>query len=228
MKMENGNGLILLVRFPEIGKVKTRLAEKIGDELTLGLYECFVRDTVDRLKKLDCDLHVFVTPGEQLINMKLWLREDFPLHPQEGDDLGERMKNAFSKMFKLGYTSCVIMGSDMPDVPVTVEAFRKLANADAVIAPTEDGGYYLLGFRRDNFLPGVFHRVEWSTEKVFAQTMDIFFKSKRTPVILPVWWDIDTYSDLLAFFRRNENNDAFQTSHTMKYMLTHRSQWVHP
>lgn len=205
-----------------MGKVKTRLAHAIGDEAALKLYKCFVKDTVEKLKKLDCDIHLFLTREATKGDMRAWLGSNLPRHVQEGNDLGERMKNAFYDMFGLGYGSCLVMGTDLPDVPLTVpvEAFHKLEKSGAVIAPSEDGGYYLLGFQRAGFLPAVFHRVEWGTDKVFSQTLDIFQRHQRSPLILPVWWDVDDIGDLEDLFRRNQNNQAFQSSHTMKVLRT--------
>ena len=103
-------------------------------------------------------------------------------------------------------------------VALVIEGFSKLENGGVVIAPSEDGGYYLLGFQRSHFLPSVFHRVEWSTHKVFAQTLDIFMRHHRSPLILSVWRDVDDMGDLEDLFHRNKANMAFQSSHTMKLL----------
>ncbi|MCP5052628.1 MAG: glycosyltransferase, partial [bacterium] len=138
-------GLVLFLKYPEKGKTKTRLAKDIGDDLAIGLYDCFVRDLVPRFGLLDCDLHLFLTPARRIPDTHQWLDTSLPIHPQAGKDLGERMKNAFSTLFRLGYESCLIMGGDIPDVPSEFpqKAFEALETAGAAIAPTLDGGYYL-------------------------------------------------------------------------------------
>lgn len=215
-------GLILMVKGPELGKVKTRLAQAIGEKSALKLHKAFAKDTVKRFSGLDCDLHIFLTGDNSSDKMKDWLGKDLPLHVQKGNDLGERMKHAFQEMFDAGYHSCLVMGSDLPDVPLTIpqEAFRKLENSRSVIAPSEDGGYYLLGFTRSGFLPSVFHRVEWGSSSVFSQTLDIFLRHNRSPIILPVWRDIDDMNDLEDVFQRNRDSREFQSSHTMKILKT--------
>jgi rSAM/selenodomain-associated transferase 1 len=225
--MMKRRGLILFLKYPEVGKVKTRLAKDIGDTLAAGLYECFVSDLVEKLVTLDCDLHLFMTPREKLEDMQEWLAAELPLHVQEGADLGERMEHAFLKLFRLGYETCVIMGSDLPDVPVEIprEAFKCLEFNPAVIGPSQDGGYYLIGFQRSSFCRAVFHQVEWSTEQVFRQTMAIFQREALKPEILREWQDIDSVEDLEDLFDRSlDNSVPFNSSRTMRYLQQHRQE----
>ena len=218
-------GLVLFLKYPQEGKVKTRLSTDLGETLTFQLYECFIRDMLDKLEPLAYDLHLFIAPPGKVAAMKQWLERDLPVHPQQGRDLGERMKQAFKKMFQGGYESCVLMGSDLPDLPANVpaEAFESLKTSGAVIAPAADGGYYLLGFQRRHFGDAVFQNIEWSTERVFQQTLTIL-KQKKIPVkILPRWWDVDNVKELKALLKRNKKT-GFNQSRTMKFLWEHQDE----
>ena len=224
-KKQNKCGLVLFLKYPQKGTVKTRLAKRIGDTLTLRLYECFIRDMLDKSIALPYDLHIFVASPDKVAAMYQWLGRDLPVHGQKGRNLGERMKQTFEKMFQLGYESCVLMGSDFPDLPASVVtgAFAGLETSEAVIAPAVDGGYYLIGFQRLHFCESVFQNVAWSTERVFQQTMDIFKQEKIRVKILRKWWDVDDFDELKNFMERNINSD-FANSRTMKFLLQHKKE----
>lgn len=222
-KKQNKCGFVLFLKYPQKGKIKTRLANIIGDTFTLQLYECFIRDMLDKLTSLPYDLHIFVAPSDKVTAMCQWLGRDLPVHAQEGRDLGERMKQTFGKMFQMGYESCVLMGSDFPDLPgsVLIDAFEGLKTAEAVIAPAADGGYYLMGFQHPHFCESVFQNVAWSTDRVFQQTMDIFKQEKIRVKILRKWWDVDDLDELKEFMERNINSE-FRNSRTMKFLIEHK------
>ena len=208
--MNRSKGLILFIKYPEAGKVKTRLAKTIGHQKALELYESFIRETLTRLQKVEATLHLFFTPDCRQADMESWLGTSncFPLHPQQGNHLGERMISAFKAMFNLGFDYCLITGSDVPDAPVAVftEAFNSLKSTPAIIAPTKDGGYYLLGFQKKNFCEAIFHNVDWSTNRVFQQTMNIFKQNNMTPCVLQEWQDVDTIDDLKDLQQRGTLN----------------------
>lgn len=227
MNAETGECLILFSKYPQEGKVKTRLAKAIGDGLALGLYECFIRDMLDKLGPLPYSLHLFVTPPDKKTAMQQWLGKDAALHAQEGHDLGARMQKAFEEMFQQGYESCVLIGCDFPDLPAAVlhEAFDKLKSTEAVIGPTRDGGYYMLGFQRSRFCKSIFHNIEWSTETVFEKTMAVFKRENIRVAMVRQWWDVDDPKDLKDFFERNKIGD-FRHSHTMKFLLQHEQQVI--
>jgi rSAM/selenodomain-associated transferase 2/rSAM/selenodomain-associated transferase 1 len=224
-KKQNKCGLVLFLKYPQKGTIKTRLAKRIGDTLTLQLYECFIRDMLDKLTPLLFDLHVFVAPPDKATAMCQWLGRNLPVHAQEGSDLGERMKQTFDKMFQMGYDSCVLIGSDFPDLPASVltDAFEGLKTAEAVIAPAADGGYYLIGFQHFHFCEVVFQNVAWGTDRVFQQTMDIFKQEKIRVKPLRKWWDVDDFTELENFMERNMNGKS-GNSRTMRFLLQHKEE----
>ncbi|MBA4417824.1 MAG: hypothetical protein C0392_07930 [Syntrophus sp. (in: bacteria)] len=214
-EMSNKECIILFVKYPERGKVKTRLAESVGTEHALALYRLFVKDIMATLQEGDYELIIAFSPPHSLESFQGWLGKDHHYIPQKGDDLGERMKNAFKDAFALGLQHVLLIGSDSPDLSgdIIMTAFESLKSNDAVIGPTYDGGYYLIGFRYDTFLPRVFEGIPWSTARVFQDSMDIFESGKYLIRVLPEWRDIDTLDDLKAFFERNKgsNREAFQS-----------------
>ncbi|MCP4214568.1 MAG: glycosyltransferase [bacterium] len=212
-------GLIYILKYPEAGKVKTRLAKDLGNEVTLELYHCFIRDMLTTLSGLDCEIHIFISPPEKQEAMRKLLAENdcnFPVHPQQGNDLGERMQAAFERLFNMGPESVAIIGSDFPDLPLTrlEEAMDALEKSDAVIGPTSDGGYYLLGFHRHTFCTKVFQNMPWSTDAVFRETAARLENEGLTAAVLPTFWDVDDINDLQRFMKRNKQDN----SETMRFL----------
>ena len=134
--------------------------------------------------------------------------EDYLYMPQKGEDLGERMRNGFIQTFAEGFKRVILIGSDIPGLPLEFieEAFTSLRDKDAVIGPSLDGGYYLIGFRNKTFSPKVFEGIPWSTEKVFEETMKVLEKERLTVHTLPRWRDIDTIEDLKNLPGRSTNS----------------------
>lgn len=205
MNERKDNCVILFIREPIRGQVKTRLAAAVGADLAVELYRRFVEDTVSTLNGLSVPTRCYYDgPGgtEALGN---WLGGRCHYLRQSGDGLGRKMANAFRDAFADGFAKVVLIGSDLPDLPAALieRAFAELQSHDAVIGPARDGGYYLIGFTTAHFLPEVFERISWSTERVFEQTMGILNSRGRKTHVLPRWHDVDTWSDLEDLIRRN-------------------------
>lgn len=206
--MKKDKALIFFCRRPVAGKVKTRLAASLGGELTARLYSSFLKDLSGAARGSGAEVYLFHTPpaGDGRV-LKRLLNEDFNYLTQRGADLGERMLSAFSSVYKAGFKKAVIIGSDTPDLPAAAlrSAFRALDKKQAVIGPAYDGGYYLLGFGRENFQPGVFTGIKWSGPDVFKLTVGHLRRGGCSYASLKKRRDIDTLKDLLAFYRRNRN-----------------------
>ncbi|MEK0337635.1 MAG: TIGR04282 family arsenosugar biosynthesis glycosyltransferase [Nitrosopumilus sp.] len=211
--------ILFFVKYPEQGNVKTRLSSIIGEDITVELYRNFILDMLDILDKIEANVCICFHPGNHKEKFLHWLGPDYFYKPQKGKDLGERMKNAFKSGFEEGYEKIIILGSDTPDLPKEIieEAFRALDANAAVIGPSVDGGYYLIGFGKDTFLPEIFQGIEWSTDSVFSETINILKKVSSTVHILPCWQDIDTITDLKSFFKKNQNSE-FSKSKTIIYI----------
>ena len=223
MSRDSKNCVLFFVKYPVPGRVKTRLAEQIGSDVAAELYRNFVMDILATLKKLDVNIINVFDPPDSKEQFQQWLGKECSYFPQVGLDLGQRMKNAFLQAFSGDFDSVIIIGSDVPDLPAKyIElAFDALDTNDVAIGPASDGGYYLIGFARNAFLPEAFERISWSSNKVCDQTIDILKKYRQKLYLLPQWHDVDTLVDLKSFLRRNENS-AFSKSATMCYLIKNK------
>jgi uncharacterized protein len=213
--------LILFIKSPETERVKSRLAAVVGEKMARRFYRCFVEDLLDSLDQGDYCLKIFFyPPGEQPVLSK-WLGYERSCEPQTGDDLGQRMKNAFEKCFAEGFDKAILIGSDSPDLPREIidEGFAALTSCDTVIGPSCDGGYYLIGCQVATFLPELFLGIPWSTEGVLKSTRAILDKKGLSVSVLPPWRDIDTYEDLKALVERHRNT-PFAKSRTVRCALS--------
>jgi uncharacterized protein len=189
------NALIIFVRNPELGKVKTRLAASIGDTKTLDIYTYLLQHTYEVADSIYADKFIFYT--DAINENDLW--NDYYKLVQSNGDLGERMEKAFQFVFNLGYTSACIIGSDCLDLNKEIlnQAFSNLKNNDVVIGPAADGGYYLLGMNTvENPL---FENKKWSTNSVFESTINDCKNKNLTYHLLETLTDIDTEDDLKKY-----------------------------
>jgi rSAM/selenodomain-associated transferase 1 len=223
MNRDSKNCVLFFVKYPAPGRVKTRLAEQIGQDAAADLYRNFVTDILATLKSLDANFKIVFALGGSQDQFQQWLGKEYSYIPQVGQDLGQRMENAFLQAFNEGFKDVIVIGSDSPDLPKEYLelAFTTLDTNDIVIGPSSDGGYYLIGFTREAFLPEAFERITWSSDKVFVQTVDILKQHRHRVCLLPQWYDVDTLADLESFLQRNENS-VFSKSVTMHYLLEHK------
>lgn len=186
------NALIIFTRNPELGKCKTRLAKTVGDDAALHIYKYLLQHTADVAKKVEADRFVFYS--ENIIEDDLWDAKHFRKKLQKGHDLGERMLEAFSEIFKLNYKRVCIIGSDLLDLDSKIieEAYDRLNQSDVVIGPSQDGGYYLLGMKK--LFPKVFKNKDWGTETVREFTLRDLQRHKV--YVLETLNDIDTFQDM--------------------------------
>ena len=200
--------LIVFVKAPRPGQVKTRLARFLGEAAAGELYRCFVADLLAMLAGLALVPRVYFYPAEAGAVMRDWLGEEYSLFPQQGDSLGDKMSHALAETFQAGADKAVLIGSDLPDLPPVIikEALTALEQSPAVIGPGIDGGYYLIGFTAAGFTPAVFTDIPWSTETVFNRTMERFAAAGLRPYCLPAWADIDTAADLRRFMADGRGN----------------------
>ena len=186
--------LILFVRNPEAGKVKTRLAKTIGDDNALTVYKMLLKHTKQITEPISC--RKFVYYADIITEHDLWSHPGYIKRLQFGNDLGQRMSNAFKALFDQGFKNVLIIGSDCYQLQVEKiqAAIRILDQHDAVIGPTVDGGYYLLGMT--SFVPEIFLEKRWSTDTVFAETTRDFNDLGVKFTILDRLYDVDEAADL--------------------------------
>ncbi len=210
---------LLFVKAPLRGQVKSRLAAALGEDAALELYRNFALDMLQAMDDAGIPNIIFFHPPDAANEVANWLGEERSYQKQHGSDVGERMEEAFRYVFSRGCSRAVLVGSDIPDLPggMLTGALHALADHDAVIGPAEDGGYYLIGFRSDSFLPEVFHGIPWSTDAVFRTTTAVLERAGRTVSRMPLWRDVDTIQDLRALQDRNRGAD-FEKSRTMTWV----------
>lgn len=219
MSLDNESCVLLFVKYPAPGKVKSRLAGHLGATLAAEIYRNFVLDILDTLHKLDVNLRIFFEPAHSPSEFRQWLGEDCSYVVQSGGNLGKRMKNAFSYGFGEGFSRVVLIGSDLPDLPGDFIALglEALDTHDAVLGPSSDGGYYLIGFSKQTFLPEAFDNIAWGTNRVFTHTVRMLKRHHRKLLALPRWHDVDTLEDLKALVARSRSTN-FRNSRTLSFL----------
>ncbi|MEO8852829.1 MAG: TIGR04282 family arsenosugar biosynthesis glycosyltransferase [Ginsengibacter sp.] len=187
--------LIIFAKNPVAGKVKTRLAATIGNVAALKIYNELIAHTISITTDLPIDKYVFYL--NEITRNDMWDDNIFFKKLQNGNNLGERMKNAFGTVFKKGYKSVVIIGTDCPALNgvIIMKAFTKLDLYDVIIGPAEDGGYYLLGIKY--LYSALFENIQWSTPDVLNETKIKCVELKLDYYMLPLLNDIDEEKDLV-------------------------------
>ncbi len=189
--------LLIFAKNAEAGKVKTRLAATMGDETALAIYNQLLLHTASQTQALRVDKFLFYS--NYIDDGDVWNRNCYHKEVQQGNDLGERMKNAFTFLFPKGYDKAVIIGTDCPGLSEEIisNAFDHLNSHDVVIGPAEDGGYYLLGMTQP--YTTLFENIRWSTDTVLEKTIGKCESLHLSYQLLPLLNDIDEEKDLESF-----------------------------
>lgn len=190
------SALIIFVRNPILGKVKSRLAATLGEEMALDIYKALLTHTRNISISLSCDKYIFY---EDFVNQNdLWSNDVYYKSLQDGIDLGSRMKNAFKQLYDDAYHNVIIIGSDCYELSAVAiaKAFHLLSENDVVIGPASDGGYYLLGMKK--FIPELFDNKRWSSENVYVDTVNDLERLHYQYVSLELLSDVDVESDIDA------------------------------
>lgn len=199
----NNATLGMFVRHPVAGFVKTRLAADLGEQRACAIYAAFLLDLVARFKNTGTQRFLSFTPDDcdSRRYFKRLAGNDFELWPQPAGDLGTRMQRFFDEHLCAAGDRVVVIGSDSPTLPQEYldRAFDELARAsraqaECVVGPAADGGYYLIGMT-GRVWP-VFSGVPWSKSCVLDQTVARLVESGARLALLPVWYDVDTPGDL--------------------------------
>ncbi len=205
--------LVLFAKAPIPGQVKTRLCPPLSPDEAASLHGSFVLDGLERSKtaiqhdRLALDRFVACAPSADHVFFKiLGERHGVGLLDQIGDDLGTRMHHAAVTVFGLGYRRIVILGTDLPSLPLTIyrEALALLDRHDIVLGPAEDGGYYAIGLTRPT--PDLFQAIPWSTADVLTRTVAKAEALGLKVASLPPWRDVDTLDDLQALIAEAERD----------------------
>jgi rSAM/selenodomain-associated transferase 1 len=190
--------VVFFVKYPEPGKVKTRLAAEIGAKKAAEIHAALAEVSYGELKKCPYDIIICFSPARKIVEMRKWLKGANAYISQKGNGLGERMSRAFKDCFAAGYSRVVLTGSDIPELnrKVIGDAFEKLRNNEAVVGPASDGGYYLIGFTAGSFKEDVFMGMNWSTLEVLDLTIKKLDGLKIGFSMVKILNDVDRKEDL--------------------------------
>ncbi|MCP4415949.1 MAG: glycosyltransferase [Chloroflexi bacterium] len=210
---QSPSALIVMAKRPFPGQTKTRLTPPLSATAAADLYACFLRDEIALARSLpgvtsfiayaphDAEAYFrALAPGVQLI-------------PQLGETLGERLNYVLTHCLDAGFSQVAAMNSDSPTLPqrYLAQAFDELndVGTDVVLGPCDDGGYYLIGWKRP--YPRLVCGVEMSTSHVLQDTMAIAAVEALRVTLLPAWYDVDDEADLQRVFSDLQAvpNDSF-------------------
>ena len=217
--------LVIFAKAPIPGQVKTRLCPPLTADEAATLHGSFVLDTLERTKaavgklKLPFDRYLACSPSTTAVFFKIMEeRQGVKLIDQVGENLGARMKHAFETMFARGYQHVLIVGTDVPSLPLEhyQQALALLDTHDLVLGPALDGGYYLIGLNK--LMPAFFENIPWSTDRVLSLTREKADGLGMRTALLSPWRDIDTIDDLKALIeassidaKKPKNEQSFST-----------------
>lgn len=214
--------MIVFAKYPEVGQVKTRLAQAVGAPRACELYRRFVQAVLQRTRPGPEDSYeqwVHYTPPSQAQAMRAFLMDECRFHglmaPQAEGDLGMRMRASFERSFAAGARRVLIIGSDAPllDRARVLDAFDRLRSLPVVLGPADDGGYYLIGL--SSLIPDLFQDIPWSTSRVYVRTLEKIERQGLSFASLPVDFDVDDLAALRRLRRvlgRLSSSQAFGLS----------------
>ena len=225
---------MIFAKAPIPGEVNTRLCPPLTPDEAATLHGSFVLDMLERSKtavvklKLPFDRYLACAPSSTLVFFKIMEeRQGVKLIDQVGDDLGARMSQTCETMFARGYTCVLIVGTDVPSLPLDHyrQALALLETNDLVLGPALDGGYYLIGLKRT--VPDLFAGIPWSTKQVLEMTQEKATTLGLKTALLPPWRDVDTIEDLQALIEtsaldakksKNEQSFSSRTAGTLQLL----------
>ncbi len=219
---QNKNLLIVFVKNIILGKVKTRLAKTIGDKGAFDIYSELFAITEKASQEVNVDRHIYFS---DVIIPSKWEKD--AKFVQEGNDLGEKMQNAFQHGFDLGYQNIVLIGSDLPNISKEIidNGFQSLTTNDIIFGPAEDGGYYLIGLSKMN--TSVFEDKPWSQSELLNVTLEQLKEQHQKVGCIETLNDIDTFEDLIAsdFYKNNPKiQEIIQSNNFKSNVITNNSK----
>jgi rSAM/selenodomain-associated transferase 1 len=193
----NADALIVFVKEPRPGSVKTRFLPALRPEDAADLYRALAEEEIRRTSPESGDYErlFFFAPADARDAIAAWFPGE-TLVPQQGADLGARMASAFGEVFRRGANRVAIIGTDVPWVSraLVLDALRGLGQHDVVLGPSHDGGYYLLALDRPR--PELFDEIAWSTPQVLPVTLARAKARGLSVQLMEELTDIDTLDDL--------------------------------
>jgi rSAM/selenodomain-associated transferase 1 len=215
------NALAVMAKAPIAGNVKTRLQPFLSAEEAADLARALLLDQLHHLRAMkSADLYVAFTPPQEEALMQRLAPAPFQLFPQSEGDLGARMHHIFAHLFSQGHKAVILIGADLAPVPLDyfAQAYANLDRAQqhAVLGPSQDGGYYLVGLNRPT--PALFENMTWSHDRVFTQTLTKLMNLGIETHQLPIGFDIDTPADLQNLIDRMDDRQNATMKNTLNLL----------
>jgi rSAM/selenodomain-associated transferase 1 len=215
-----------MAKAPRPGKVKTRLTPPLTPDQASALNICFIRDTTENIQQVteagnSAGLVAYTPVGDESAFDGL-LPSGFQLLAQRGDGFGERLLYASEDLFSCGFSAVCLIDSDSPTVPqdALLQAVETLSRAGdrMVLGPSDDGGYYLIGVKRLHHR--LFEQIDWSTDRVFEQTLERAREIGLKAELLPIWYDVDNAATLERLRRElaAPSGSGYDAKHTRGYL----------
>jgi uncharacterized protein len=230
LQFEGKCALAIMAKVPRAGRVKTRLSPPLNPQQAAALNIGFLKDTIECLKEVSIALPAYTVisfaPRGEEAGFKEIVPDDVILVPQRGDGFGERLQHTAEDLLRAGFRAVCLIDSDSPTVPAAAYAKAVqtlLAEEDcAVLGPSDDGGYYLLGLNALH--PRLFEEIAWSTEIVADQTKARSREIGLPMYSLPIWFDVDDRRTLARLYRElilsPSDGSGFRARHTRHFLET--------
>jgi len=228
--------LAVMAKAPKAGHVKTRLSPPLDSHQAAALNIAFLRDTLACLKEVEATavatIVISYTPIGEEANFAGIVPDDVAIIPQRGEGFGERLQYTAEDLFAAGFSAVCLIDSDSPTVPkaaYVTAVQRLLGNEDcAVLGPSDDGGYYLLGVNASH--SRLFEDIAWSTAVVAEQTQQRALEINLPLYFLPTWFDVDDNPTLIRLYRElllsEPGLGGFAAIHTADCLRTIADQLV--
>ena len=216
------NALILFVFIPPEERAQNKLIPFLSLEETAALHGCFAKDVYQKACMSDADVYAFFTPRDKRAEFQKLLGEEAVLLPQHGADLGQRMKNAIGAVLRMGYDKVVLMGTDIPHIHTeTIQnAFDQLENKDVVLCPALDGGYYLIGMKRE--YDSIWNLKRYGTNTVMYDTLQHIKAENLSASVGQMYYDVDQEADLKQLWGDIQRGAVCNCPETIAYLKSIR------
>lgn len=189
--------VVVMVKAPRAGSVKTRLVPPLSESEAASLAACFAQDTILNARRVLPNVLVAYAPADARLDLEPLLPTDLLWFAQVGNDLGQRLDSVVNHVSQLGFSPLILLGADSPTLPTAFlqQALQALVSnqADISLGPTDDGGYYLIGLHHP--VPDLFQNIDWSTPAVYRQTAANASALNLRLNTTPCWYDVDTPAD---------------------------------
>jgi rSAM/selenodomain-associated transferase 1 len=186
----------IICKTPRAGHSKTRLSPPLRAEECAHLSACFIADLSATIanfaQERAVDGYAVYTPAGSEGELRRLLPPDFGLVLQGGGDLGDRLHKGIVDLLAAGHAGAILINSDSPTLPqgILAAAVTAVTGGDRlVISPALDGGYTLIGLSRPH--ARLFADIPWSTDVVYALTIERAHEIGLPVVVLDPWYDVD-------------------------------------